>query len=932
VSTESPDPGTLDPCGCCEAGDSEPSIHNSPGQPALTYRIGSHGSFLQRLKERLSTQKLPDGDNAGQRPLQALTSRSTRDPAIALLDAWSCVADVLTFYQERIANEGFLRTAGERRSVLEMARAIGYELNPGVSAGTWLAFTVDENEQTPDETVIAAGTQVQSIPQQEGELPQVFETSEDFSALADWNALYPQLYEFQSIDDSSMEILLSGTGLNLVAGDRLLLVGQAADGSTEALRRRIRAVKTDTDHHHTKVTLEAEPTAGASMAAAGTGSTMGGSGAALAIGSGSSGFVGSNVDLLLESGLSEAELQAAVKMRGWSMDDVLDYAGTKPRQPITGAVQIYVMRERAAIFGHNAPYFLSLPEEIRKTSSTDTGKAFQHDWDVAGSPWVVWNDSITGTVYSDGDLYLERPVEGVQQDSFLLLEHSGDYDIYRISSAQENSITGFAISSKATRLELVDLDGGGPTKHASFPVRRTTAYLINEELDLAPVPVIADLAEGATTLTLNNMVSGLQEGQAVAISGEQANADGVQRVEIRILDSVSHAGGLTTLTFTEGLQNAYKRDTVTLSANLVKATHGETVPEEVLGGGDGAVTNQTFTLNKPPLTHVSAANASGAQSTLSIRVNGVQWNEVPSLYGSAAQDSSYIVRLDNEGDVSVIFGDGLRGARLPTGLENVRAEYRSGIGADGEVAAETLTLMKKRPFGVKQVTNPVAPVGAQDPESLKDARDNAPLTVLTLDRIVSLRDFEDFARSFAGIGKAQAVALWHGQSELVHLTIADADGDTVESTSELYENLSDAIDNARDPLREVEISGYQPRLFNLKAKLLIDAAYRWDDVSAAVQAVLQQAYTFERRAFAEAVTAAQLMATIHGVDGVTAVDLDELYPVDEFGAPTGALDQSVLIAESARPRTAPVDLNDRFLPAELLLINEFGITLEEMAS
>ena len=53
---------------------------------------------------------------------------------MGVLDAWAVVGDVLTFYQERIANEGFLRTATERLSVLTLARAIGYELKPGVSA------------------------------------------------------------------------------------------------------------------------------------------------------------------------------------------------------------------------------------------------------------------------------------------------------------------------------------------------------------------------------------------------------------------------------------------------------------------------------------------------------------------------------------------------------------------------------------------------------------------------------------------------------------------------------------------------------------------------------------------------------------------------------------------------------------------------------
>jgi hypothetical protein len=59
------------------------------------------------------------------------------------------VADVLTFYQERIANEGYLRTATERRSVLEMARVIGYGLNHGVATGTYLSFTVEEASGVP---------------------------------------------------------------------------------------------------------------------------------------------------------------------------------------------------------------------------------------------------------------------------------------------------------------------------------------------------------------------------------------------------------------------------------------------------------------------------------------------------------------------------------------------------------------------------------------------------------------------------------------------------------------------------------------------------------------------------------------------------------------------------------------------------------------
>ena len=128
------DKPTLNSCGCCEGEPSLDAISNRPGLSAISYRLGDYEVFLQRLLDQISSATIPDGPNRGARPLAALSTRAPDDPAIALLDAWAVVADILTFYQERIANEGYLRTSTERRSVLELARAIGYELSPGVAA------------------------------------------------------------------------------------------------------------------------------------------------------------------------------------------------------------------------------------------------------------------------------------------------------------------------------------------------------------------------------------------------------------------------------------------------------------------------------------------------------------------------------------------------------------------------------------------------------------------------------------------------------------------------------------------------------------------------------------------------------------------------------------------------------------------------------
>jgi hypothetical protein len=129
-------------CECCQGVTTLTPVrlHNRPGLSALAYRVGTHASFKTTMLAHISTKPA----------LQALTSRQSDDLAIALLDGWSTVADVLTFYQERIANEGFLRTATERRSLLELARTIGYELQPGVAASTYLAFTVDDSPGSPE--------------------------------------------------------------------------------------------------------------------------------------------------------------------------------------------------------------------------------------------------------------------------------------------------------------------------------------------------------------------------------------------------------------------------------------------------------------------------------------------------------------------------------------------------------------------------------------------------------------------------------------------------------------------------------------------------------------------------------------------------------------------------------------------------------------
>ncbi len=94
----------------------------------------------------------------------------------------------------------------------------------------------------------------------------------------------------------------------------------------------------------------------------------------------------------------------------------------------------------------------------------------------------------------------------------------------------------------------------------------------------------------------------------------------------------------------------------------------------------------------------------------------------------------------------------------------MKATYRRGIGLDGLVRAGQLSTLLTRPPGLKSAINPLAAEGADEPESFANAQQNAPLTVLTLDRVVSLEDYENFSRAYAGIAKALATWTWEGNT------------------------------------------------------------------------------------------------------------------------------------------------------------------------
>jgi hypothetical protein len=864
----------LNDCGCCEgiAAETPTAVTNRPGLSAVAYRIGQHATFKASMLAALSTAR-----NAG---LQALKTRAEDDFTIAVTDALATTLDVLTFYQERIANESYLRTATERLSVLHLARLLGYELRPGVAASTSLAFTLDETAGAPETVTLAPGLKVQSIPGPD-EQPQTFETVEPIEARPAWNAIRPRLTAPQTLSAGMDTLWLAGTDANLRTGDRLLIVGAKAGGGFEAGLRRVQRIDKDDLGKRTLTSLEP-----------------------------------------------------------------LDYGPTTVAATASG---VWALRAKVAPFGHNAPKKPdpAAPADLSKATewpldgddTTDltllsldaiydqiTVDAAE-GWVVIDRPWSFYTVLNIGFTVKF-EMNLGRGVRAASPTAILSPSHmfgpsgltawlaGGREQVFaRAKAVRTLSRASYGITGRVTQLTLdaAWLKDG----ESSLSVLRDTAiYAQAEVLTPAEAPLGETLPPN--DIELSGDYAKLLPGRRVIVTGQLAAsaADSPHVSELAEVKLAAPSGPFTRLTLVKDLANSFRRDSVTICANVAPATHGETV-SEVLGSGNGSQPYQRFTLHQAPLTHVSAETPSGTESTLQVRVNDVLWHETPTLFRRGPRDRVYTARAGDDGKLTVLFGDGRAGARLPSGTENVRAAYRKGIGKTGNVKAGQLSLLLTRPLGVRAALNPLPAAGGDDPEALDRARHNAPLTVLTLDRIVSLRDYEDFARAFGGIAKALATWTWDGQRQGVFVTVAGVDGAALDENGETFKNLVAAMHDAGDPYVPLRVKSYAEAKFKLAAVVTRHPDYLADKVEADVRAALLHYFAFDTRTFGQPVALSEVMAAIQAVPGVVAVDVDALHRLDLVG---GAGLQMRLPAAAPQP-------GGTSSPAELLTLAAGDIDL-----
>jgi hypothetical protein len=893
------DPVVEELCGCCTGVTSETPelIANRPALSSIAYRVGRYATFDASMLAALSDPSLPG--------LAPLRTRDSSDFTIALLDAWAVALDILTFYQERFANEAFLRTAVDQRSVLELAALVGYQPSPGVAASAVLAFTLSSAPGSPSPVLIPAGTRVQSVPGP-GQSPQVFETSSDLNATIGWNALPAQTALAWTIAGGDTSTWIAGTANNVNVGDGLLFLsasGGTPSPSGPADFRYVTAATPDPATGNTQISWD-RPLSTLVAPAAGTDSN----GVSLYVLRKTAGLYGAqapNPATLSGDNLPHVPGWPSSVAAGWdytalyrdySNQIYLDatYPGLEPQAGgppqwlvLTGTDNGYTsVFEINGALDTNPGFFTLTSKATRVTLALVailTGDTALDENEVLYL-FVQETPGITAYIHSAQLTPASPPLTSWEEDSSYarapgMIAPVAGSSISIVGGQQIAAGQPIGISGKRLRLQL-QLEGTGMFVPAGFA--SGTAATGGLVFIVDSFPPVTDPGNGANVLwqveTLSGVAGSLSvpsASGAVELLPSDAKVDKVVG-EAALVGSAEVQGDITVLGLSAPLSRIYDATTVRVNANAVTATNGDTV-QEILGSGNAATDPLQFTLKQSPLTYVSAPSASGAQSTLQVWVNNLRWGEVPNLLTSGPADRAFVTAVNAGGGTVVTFGDGVHGGRPPTGTSNIRAVYRKGIGSAGMVSAGQLSQPLDRPQGLSSVTNPAAASGGADPATADQVRASAPLPTLTIDRIVSLEDYQSFTLAFAGIAKAMASWTWFGDLRGVFLTIAGAGGATLTGNDPIVGSLIKAIRQRSEPFVPLLVASYVPVLFTFTASVAVDTpTFAPDLVLAQVWQTVSAAFAFDQRGLGEGVAASQIVELIQQVPGVIAVQLTAL--------------------------------------------------------
>ena len=682
-------------------------ITNDPYLPLINYRIGSYSTFKYSMIEAIKKDIVFK---------DRWTDYSQSNDGIVLVEMWAYLLDILSYYQERIANEAFIRTAQLRESVIRQCKLIDYKLTPGVSATTFVQFIAEKDRSG----TISTGFKLLTKPIS-GKEPLVFETDEEIfisSKLNDINLAVPKIrYSLQT------GVKLNGRYDNLKPGDFILVVKKDLEFSDPQY---------GTDWAVTRlVTLPIVVTPSSSTATIVASATA----------------------------TSQNDVTRVITELGW---EDIGFSFDSENS------QVYLLSISMYVFGYNAPSMLVL-KRLYQDPNDNVGSKYT----PAKLPGIV-SDQDTTQELPKNNLRLDRIYDGLKINDFVVVmdqkkvaansKYSDATKLFQIKKISETIAINYGLSSRVTILTVDrDFSEDMTDKTNGFDIRSTLVLgkpielsIVEEDIDETQRKIKVEggsKSDKPRTLLLDTVYTELKEGMYISMTDSGQTDDlGYNISEIHRITSVTKSedgGSQTIITVAEPFEHEFDKVTTKLNANVAPASQGETIKDEILGSGDASEQYQEFMLKQMPVTYTpSALENTGAKNSLEIFVNNVKWQEVESFVDSMPTDRHYVTSIDEEDKMSATFGNGKYGSLLPTGIDNIHAKYRKGIGAAGNLAYQnTIAVIMGTNPALKSVTNQIGSSGGADKENEDDARVTAPRSLKALNRAVSLEDYQNLALS-----------------------------------------------------------------------------------------------------------------------------------------------------------------------------------------
>jgi hypothetical protein len=395
------------------------------------------------------------------------------------------------------------------------------------------------------------------------------------------------------------------------------------------------------------------------------------------------------------------------------------------------------------------------------------------------------------------------------------------------------------------------------------------------EAKIGAAPYVLDVEEAG-------LGGSLKPGRRVVFEDARENGTVVGHEAIVISMSGNKIGAISP-PIVEG--EGFRVGSTVIRGNAVRAGHGEARPQRVLGSGNAAMSSQGFVLAVAGVAFVpDSTMPSGVSADIDVSVDGRAWKQVASLRGSESADPHYEVRMTEEGFVRVVFGDGARGRRLPTGSNNVRVRYRVGNGDSGNLPARSLSAIVKPHAAVAAVLQDLPASGGGDLEGVASLRERAPASLLALERAVSIGDYACLAaRSGIWQARAHSRVAGVGRQERVEVIVVPAGGIALDRETMLPiagESARQAakalLDKRRDALKlmsppgvDVSVTLFEPVLVGFKVVAYVKSSeYEPDAVVKRVELALADAFSLRARKLGEPLRRSEVYRVVEGVEGV----------------------------------------------------------------